>query len=425
MYFETNQVNDILLCQQCQGQLEGPKLLPCGETICSFCVSSINLNVFECLVCKQQHEMPKNGLLDNKVVLKILSMKPTKISRGEAFDLLEKSLDDIIEKHRLIKHSIENSNDLVKKNCINLRSDVQLKTEEVIQHIIEISSKIIEEIDVYEQDLIEYNKTNLKSLDDFYKIASELESFHITNTRYLKQHTINDQKSIKSNEEATSLIKKAELEIQNLKDTIFDGKLFMFEKNYDKLSKSILGVTKVVYTKMDSIILSGRDQIKDLITLCDISITKKYNLIYRASKDGFEASSFHLKCDKQPNTLIIIKSEYGNIFGGYTEQDWTHDWKSDDKWKSDKNSFIFSLINKKNMPLKFKCLDTAKAIGCLSFNGPVFGFGPAFQISNNSNQNSKSSSNPQIYNDNLLEAKFFIAGSQNFKVLEIEAYRLE
>ena len=36
---------------------------------------------------------------------------------------------------------------------------------------------------------------------------------------------------IKSSEEATNLIKKAELEIENLKDVIFDGKTFKFEKN--------------------------------------------------------------------------------------------------------------------------------------------------------------------------------------------------
>jgi hypothetical protein len=43
-------------------------------------------------------------------------------------------------------------------------------------------------------------------------------------------------------------------------------------------------------------------------------------LIYRASQDGFEANDFHSKCDQKPNTLMIIKSEHGNIFGGYTEQ---------------------------------------------------------------------------------------------------------
>ena len=52
--------------------------------------------------------------------------------------------------------------------------------------------------------------------------------------------------------------------------------------------------------------------------------SKKYNLIYRASQDGFTANDFHSNfSDQNPNTLIILKSENGIIFGSYTEQDWT------------------------------------------------------------------------------------------------------
>ncbi len=64
MFFDTNQVNNILLCLHCQGRLEEPKITPCGETICSFCENTIqvNNNVFDCLICEKKHEMPKNGL---------------------------------------------------------------------------------------------------------------------------------------------------------------------------------------------------------------------------------------------------------------------------------------------------------------------------------------------------------------------------
>ncbi len=57
MFFETDQVNDILTCEQCKGRLDLPKILPCGKTVCSFC-APLNLlsntvdNKFDCLVCK-------------------------------------------------------------------------------------------------------------------------------------------------------------------------------------------------------------------------------------------------------------------------------------------------------------------------------------------------------------------------------------
>jgi hypothetical protein len=35
-------------------------------------------------------------------------------------------------------------------------------------------------------------------------------------------------------------------------------------------------------------------------------------LIYRASRDGFEAKDFHGKCDNQGATLIIVKAKSGN-----------------------------------------------------------------------------------------------------------------
>ncbi len=74
----------------------------------------------------------------------------------------------------------------------------------------------------------------------------------------------------------------------------------------------------------------------------------------------FRASSFYSKFDDQRNTLVIIKSINGNVFGGYTEQLWNHTIDC----KSDSNAFIFSLINKENKPLKIKCIKTDEAIYC-------------------------------------------------------------
>ncbi len=50
----------------------------------------------------------------------------------------------------------------------------------------------------------------------------------------------------------------------------------------------------------------------------------QWKMIYRASEHGYTASSFHEYCDnvKGP-TLIVIKSDKGWIFGGYTTQSWS------------------------------------------------------------------------------------------------------
>jgi len=64
-------------------------------------------------------------------------------------------------------------------------------------------------------------------------------------------------------------------------------------------------------------------------TLLGVEHTKKLNefygkpeqrweLIYKASRDGFDANAFHTRCNNQGPTFTIIKSNNGYLFGGYT-----------------------------------------------------------------------------------------------------------
>ena len=109
MFYDTNKVNSVLLCKNCHEQLDEPKVLPCGKSVCSFCATKIkmNENEFDCLLCKNKHEMPKNGLPNNEALLELLSVKPTAVSTGTAYDSLEKSLNKIQKKKSQFKLGIE------------------------------------------------------------------------------------------------------------------------------------------------------------------------------------------------------------------------------------------------------------------------------------------------------------------------------
>ena len=48
----------------------------------------------------------------------------------------------------------------------------------------------------------------------------------------------------------------------------------------------------------------------------------EWHLLFRASRDGFAAETFHSKCDNKGPTITIVKSG-DNIFGGFTEVSWT------------------------------------------------------------------------------------------------------
>lgn len=70
-------------------------------------------------------------------------------------------------------------------------------------------------------------------------------------------------------------------------------------------------------------------------------------LVYSAKINGDDSFTFHNLCDNIGPSLIIIESEHGHIFGGYTSAS----WKGNKIYKTDKNAFIFSLTKKKKLNL--------------------------------------------------------------------------
>jgi hypothetical protein len=50
--------------------------------------------------------------------------------------------------------------------------------------------------------------------------------------------------------------------------------------------------------------------------------SKKWTLLYRGSQDGFKSSNFHSKCDGHSNTVTVILTTKGFIFGGFTPIAW-------------------------------------------------------------------------------------------------------
>src|SRR5579883_1376314 len=111
-------------------------------------------------------------------------------------------------------------------------------------------------------------------------------------------------------------------------------------------------VLKLRVGKIDSKIIKMYQMQTDLMKLCEFDSKTKFSLLYRGSRDGFEASDFHFSCDNKPKTLTIVKSTSECIFGGYTEAEWSS--SEDNLFKRDPNAFLFSLVNKQNEPIKIK-----------------------------------------------------------------------
>ncbi len=89
----------------------------------------------------------------------------------------------------------------------------------------------------------------------------------------------------------------------------------------------------------DSLILSDGALVADLQRVMGDAAPKNLSLLYRGSRDGFNAAAFHAKCDGRGATLTVIGSKKGNVFGGYTSMPWA----SAGNHKQDASAYIFSL----------------------------------------------------------------------------------
>ena len=71
----------------------------------------------------------------------------------------------------------------------------------------------------------------------------------------------------------------------------------------------------------ESVILTNEEHRRVLKSWLPEAMKGEYRLLFRASRDGFAASTFHFQCDNEGPTVAVVKSG-GNIFGGFTEKPW-------------------------------------------------------------------------------------------------------
>ena len=175
---------------------------------------------------------------------------------------------------------------------------------------------------------------------------------------------------------------------------------------------------------IDSAILSA---VHKFSFLALTSLEKKsFSLLWRGSRDGFDAETFHRLCDGKANTVTVIKNTNGFIFGGYT----SIPWSSSRGYKADSTAFIFSLTNFSNTPLKLKVKSPQSAVFHHSSFGPSFGGGRDLFVYSLSNTNRLSSIN--LHSNEFPNGKcgneggkFIVGGSDHiFQTVEIEVFQV-
>lgn len=214
----------------------------------------------------------------------------------------------------------------VKSSISHIKDDVSVEKQETTN----LKVKVNDSQDRYERKKIENSIIEKKSKqinqmfmevnNDLFYAKKAYEKLLQTNTEY--QKTIKDYKSSSVNK----------VIYEQHKD-----KYERLKKQYNSLLEEISD-DKPFYP--DSYIIT-REHISLINKWLNHKAQPKYKLLYSYGTNKKDTRTFHNLCGKDSitNTIVFIKTTKGNIFGGYTNNNW-----SNKGYKKDSSAFVFNLI---------------------------------------------------------------------------------
>jgi hypothetical protein len=163
---------------------------------------------------------------------------------------------------------------------------------------------------------------------------------------------------------------------------------------------------------------------------------KRFELLYRGSRDGMTPKAFHDNCDEKGPTLVLIAGQSEGqpvcVFGGYAGKSW-ESVSGRGKVVDARNSFVFTVSNPfgdgiVKMPVNEASAWARETLKCHVSCGPWFGSGfvvgkskgfpdAAFDQASGCWLNSN-----DTFGDPLGRGKLTLTGSQYFTPVEMEVW---
>jgi hypothetical protein len=283
---------------------------------------------------------------DNKLIQKEYKLKSS-INNSNEYDIkliakdtsLSIYLCNINEITPFIYQKVYTLEDLIKiskvfKLCDNITEVISYINENFESNLVTLKEENIDSVNLnFKMTLPNKSEENFKF--EISKIhLQQNESFDI-----LFKAVSGIKKENKKKDEEIEILKT---EINNLKQQINSMKI-EFEKKNKEISEQLFSLlnkqnilnNKIFKNLIENAIIEKREEIKNK--------NIGWKLIYKASRDGGSVTDCHSKCNNISDTVSIIFSSTGRIFGVYRNIA----INGDGPWRIDNNAFIFSVDNNK------------------------------------------------------------------------------
>ena len=387
------------------------------------------------------------------------------LQQKSRFFLMFNSIDDLILKFKKIKYTIEEKNgelilklniefleetnviDLIPKkkfnsteNVIkifsneinNLKATINQKDQEInnLKKSLEQQNQLQLNNNNLNQNILnlQANEQELNSQIYYWQNENKklIETNMNLNTEINKARNKNNELEINSKQLNNSYIElNRQYKILKHDKSDLDIKYNQLKNSYDEINKKYEKLkTKNDFTADRSEILTSKDEfnfIADYIKINDPSFKfKNIKLLYRGSRDGDRTKTCHELRDNKKNVLIIIQTDDGIKFGGYSKIGFKV--SNQPIYLIDNNCFLFSVSCKKIYPAikNRNHISHINEVCGLCFTGSLCFFDNFMNTYDNC-----------IYSDiqqyfNRLDEPYEMNGGKNkFKCVELEVFQFE
>ena len=252
-----------------------------------------------------------------------------------------------------------------------------------------------------------------QQMDELNMLKAKVEELSRNN---MKSNAENDEKEMlkRKLQELESLKNEYEQEIKTLREnkTTIATKV---QESSGLEKKQLLFEERAQQINVKGDIIHSTEEL-ELITRKINKANKKItlNLLYKATVDSDKAEAFHDKCDQAKSSLVLVETDKGKRFGGFTSCSWAGECIE----KKDEDAFIFSLDKMQ----VYENIPGEEAIGCYPKFGPIF-LGCQIRIYDNAFAKGGTTFEKGL-NYNTEEDFELTGGERIFGIKEIEVYEV-
>ena len=341
----------------------------------------------------------------NKEEILILPLKQSKIEK-KGYIIIENELKE--NKYQYF----ENKYDIMMEQINNIEEKFNDEFDNFNKDIKEIKKNneyLNEQINLISTQLTKLSEKIGKDIDEKNTIMKKMSKYKLE--KLLQRIELLEEESDYNNNNTTKVVsdKSDKNEGINVLKTIIKNKE---EKNLEKLRNCFINKSKIIL---------GYEDIDFIINRLDKFNPISYKLIYTSSIDGDNIATFHDKCDGEDYILIIIETNKGHKFGGFT----SIGFDSSGFELNDDNAFLFSIDKKKIYEINPGC----SAVYCNKRLGPTFCAqkdGTNYNICISDNFMSNVSTTSNISDSYIINEEYELNfGEKEFVIKELEIYKLE